>query len=57
MANDFATENISLRQLLDWSSFVENNCDEIDWDFVFSMAKNSICTSFCLLLIVYALTI
>lgn len=57
MANDFATANISLRQLLDWSSFVENNCDEIDWDFVFSMAKrfnmhvflsaiNSICTDY-----------
>lgn len=38
MANDFATVKTSLRQVLDWSTFVCAHADEIDWKFVYDVA-------------------
>lgn len=39
MASDFATTNTSLKQILDWATFVNNN--EVDWNFVRGIAQNS----------------
>lgn len=41
MASDFATVNISLRHILDWSTFVSANPDYIDWSFVQDIAKRT----------------
>jgi hypothetical protein len=41
MANHFATEKISLRQLLDWALFVEKNVAEIDWGYVTDFARRT----------------
>lgn len=41
MANDFATVRITLRQILDWSTFVANNATDIDWDFVHEVARKA----------------
>lgn len=39
MASDFATVKASLRQVLDWSTFIKSN--DIDWKFVFNIAHKS----------------
>ena len=39
MANDFATVKMSLRQLLDWSTFVASS--DIDWTFVRNVAHEA----------------
>lgn len=41
MANDFATVRMTLRQLLDWSTFVANNADDIDWTFVHDVTRKA----------------
>lgn len=57
MANDFATIRITLRQILDWSTFVANNANDIDWIYVYEVtckanmhkflnAINSICVDY-----------
>lgn len=37
----FAVERITLRHLLDWATFVQNNSTSINWDHVYSFASRS----------------
>lgn len=41
MANDFATFKTTLRHVLDWSTFVNKNADDMDWSFVHKVAHES----------------
>lgn len=36
---DFAAFSMSLRQLLDWAFFINNNCKRIDWEWLLSIFK------------------
>lgn len=36
---DFAAFSMSLRQLLDWGFFINNNCKRIDWEWLLSIIK------------------
>ena len=36
---DFAAFSMSLRQLLDWGFFINNNCKRIDWGWLLSIIK------------------
>lgn len=57
MAGDFASAGTSLRHLTDWATFVNKNKENIDWEFVQTVAKanrmerfldalNAICTEY-----------
>lgn len=41
MACDFATFTTSLRHVLDWSTFVHKNAQDIDWKFVYEVAHKA----------------
>lgn len=41
MANDFATFKTTLRHVVDWSTFVNKNADNMDWAFVYRVAHES----------------
>ncbi len=41
MACDFATFTTTLRHVLDWSTFVSNNVNNIDWAFIRSVAHKA----------------
>lgn len=41
MANDFATFKTTLRNLLDWSTFVSRNAKAMDWPFVYEVARKA----------------
>lgn len=41
MASDFATVNISLRHILDWSTFIFANASAIDWNYIHEIANKT----------------
>ena len=41
MASDFATVSTSLRHILDWSTFINANSINIDWNFIHEVAHNA----------------
>ena len=41
MASDFATVNISLRHVLDWSTFIFANTSAIDWNYIHEIANRT----------------
>ena len=41
MASDFATVNISLRHVLDWSTFIFANASAIDWNYIHEIANRT----------------